>query len=152
MERYKEEIARTLRLTIAFIFVPSTFKRLAMITGAQMQIPAIALSGPNTIISRDTLFPPVTIENLNKYTFNIVPDRDVVPMIDDLAKNVQRISCLADSNNFIDCHTSLRSLCDILYTCGTGPRPALCDCALYYGYPEPEAIGNRTFTEACSSK
>lgn len=120
-----------------------------MITGAQTATPAIALSGPNTIITRATLDPPVTVENLNTYTFNIVPDRDVVPMIDDKAKNYQRISCKAASNNFVDCHTSLRSLCDILYTCGSGPRPVLCDCALFYGYPEPEPTGDRTFAEAC---
>eukprot|EP00522_Entomoneis_paludosa_P011926 CAMPEP_0172439516 /NCGR_PEP_ID=MMETSP1065-20121228/474_1 /TAXON_ID=265537 /ORGANISM="Amphiprora paludosa, Strain CCMP125" /LENGTH=969 /DNA_ID=CAMNT_0013188207 /DNA_START=79 /DNA_END=2988 /DNA_ORIENTATION=- len=122
---------------------------LAMITGAQTQTPAIGLSGPNTIITRKTLSPPVTLENLNKYTFNIIPDRDPVPMIDDPAKNVQHIACLAPSNNFIDCHTSIRSLCDIQYTCGSGPRPTMCDCALYYGYPEPESIGGRTFAEAC---
>jgi lipase ATG15 len=120
-----------------------------MITGAQTKTPAIGLSGPNTIITRATLHPPVTVESLNKYTFNIVPDRDVVPMIDDFAKNIQRINCLAATNNFVDCHTSVRSLCEIQYTCGSGIRPTLCDCALYYGYPEPEAIGSRTFAEAC---
>jgi len=122
-----------------------------MITGAQTKTPAIGLSGPNTIITRMTLHPPVSVENLNKYTFNIVPDRDVVPMIDDLATNVQRIRCLAASNNFIDCHTSVRSVCEIQYTCGSGPRPTICDCAMYYGYPEPEPTGDRTFAEACNT-
>ena len=134
------------------LHLPLLVVSLAMITGAQTETPAIALSGPNTMISRDTMLPPVSVENLNKYTFNIVPDRDVVPMIDDLAKNYQRIGCRAESNNFVDCHTSLRSLCDILYTCGSEPRPVLCDCALYYGYPEPEPIGSRTFAEACRDK
>ena len=120
-----------------------------MITGAQTQTPAIALSGPNTMISRKTMEPPVTVDQLNRYTFNVVPSRDVVPMIDDLAKNYQRIDCRADANNFIDCHTAVRSVCDILYTCGSGPRPVLCSCALQYGYPEPEPTGNRTFVEAC---
>ena len=122
-----------------------------MITGAQTHTPAIGLSGPNTIITRKTLYgeQPVTVDDLNKYTFNIIPDRDPVPMIDDPAKNIQRIACLADTNNFIDCHTSTRSLCDIQYTCGSGPRPTLCDCALYFGYPEPEQLGDRTFAEAC---
>ncbi|KAL7555879.1 hypothetical protein ACA910_019295 [Epithemia clementina (nom. ined.)] len=122
---------------------------LAMITGAQTHTPAIGLSGPNAIISRQTLFPPVTVEELNKYTFNIIPDRDPVPQIDDPAKNVQHISCLAAANNFVDCHTSLRSLCDIQYTCGSLHRPTLCECAMLYGYPEPDPTGNRTFAEAC---
>lgn len=120
-----------------------------MITGAQTKTPAIGLSGPNTVITRDTLNPPVLVENLDKYTFNIVPDRDPVPMIDDTSKNIQRIRCLAPSNNFIDCHTSVRSLCEIQYTCGSGSRPTLCDCALYYGYPEPKPTGDRSFAEAC---
>uniref|UniRef100_A0A7S3PDK4 Fungal lipase-type domain-containing protein n=1 Tax=Amphora coffeiformis TaxID=265554 RepID=A0A7S3PDK4_9STRA len=122
---------------------------LAMITGAQTQTPAVGLSGPNTIITRKTLFPPVTVENLDKYTFNIIPDRDPVPAIDDPAKNMQKIHCLAPANNFVDCHTSTRSLCEIQYTCGSGNRPTLCDCALYFGYPEPEPTGDRTFKEAC---
>ena len=91
------------------------------------------------------------VENLDKYTFNIIPDRDPVPAIDDPAKNFQKIHCLASPNNFVDCHTSTRSLCEIQYTCGSGNRPTLCDCALYFGYPEPEAIGDRTFAEACPS-
>lgn len=122
-----------------------------MITGAQTQTPAIGLSGPNTIITRRTLSPPVTVDNLNKYTFNIIPDRDPVPAIDDPAKNYQRIACLADPNNFVDCHTSTRSLCDILYTCGSHDRPVLCDCVAF-GYPEPEPTGDRTFAEACPPK
>lgn len=125
---------------------------LAMITGAQTHTPAIGLSGPNTIITRKTLTPPVTLDELNSYTFNIMPDRDPVAVIDDPAKNVQKIACTAASNNFVDCHTSTRSLCEIQYTCGSGPRPTLCDCAVQFGYPTPEAVGDRTFEEACGVK
>jgi len=134
---------------------------LAMITGAQTQTPAVGLSGPNTMITRSTLNPPgsVTVDNLNAYTFNIIPDRDPVPMFDDPATNTQKIACLADTNNFIDCHNAQRSLCDIMYTCGNGAgvgpqyisRPVLCQCVLDFGYPEPESTGNRTFAEACGS-
>jgi len=132
---------------------------LAMITGAQTQTPAIGLSGPNTMITRSTLNPPVTVDNLNAYTFNIIPDRDPVAKIDDPAKNTQKIACLADTNNFIDCHSAKRSLCEIMYTCGNGAgvgpqhisRPVLCQCVLDFGYPEPEPTGNRTFSEACGS-
>jgi len=120
-----------------------------MITGAQSKTPAVGLSGPNSIITRNALEPPVSVENLNYYTFNIIPDRDPVPRIDDPARNTQPIACLAPANNFVDCHTSTRSLCEIQYTCGSGSRPTLCDCALKYGYPEPEPTGDRTFAEAC---
>jgi hypothetical protein len=121
-----------------------------MITGAQMHMPAIGLSGPNTIIARKTLDPPVIMDELDKYTFNIKPDQDPVPMIDDTAKNIQRINCLAQSNNFVDCHTATQSLCEIQYTCGSGPRPTLCNCDAYYGYPEPELTGDQTFEDACA--
>jgi hypothetical protein len=40
-------------------------------------------------------------------------------------------------------------LCEIMHTCGTGIRPALCECVTVYGYPEPRPTGNRTFAEAC---
>lgn len=85
-----------------------------MITGAQTENPAVALSGPNTIITRNTWEPKVCIDALNKLTFNIIPDRDPVAAIDDPAKNYQRIACLAPTSNFVDCHTATRSLCDIL--------------------------------------
>ncbi|CAJ1969774.1 unnamed protein product [Cylindrotheca closterium] len=121
---------------------------LAMITGAQTETPAVALSGPNTIITRHTLEPEVSLDSLEKYTFNIIPDRDPVPAIDDPSKNYQRINCLAAPSRFADCHTATRSLCDILYTCGSGNRPVLCECVAF-GYPEPEPTGDRTFRTAC---
>lgn len=53
---------------------------LAMITGAQTQIPAVGLSGPNNMISRKTFHPEISEEALNKYTFNIVPDCELAVM------------------------------------------------------------------------
>lgn len=78
-----------------------------MITGAQTQTPAIGLSGPNTIITRKTLEPPVTVDNLNKYTFNIIPDRDPVPAIDDPANNYQRIACVSKQLGALFCLFSI---------------------------------------------
>lgn len=42
-----------------------------MITGAQTKITSVALSGPNNMITRRTFVPQLTVEDLNKYTFNI---------------------------------------------------------------------------------
>mmetsp|Transcript_13844 Transcript_13844/g.20424 ORF Transcript_13844/g.20424 Transcript_13844/m.20424 type:complete len:968 (+) Transcript_13844:160-3063(+) len=125
---------------------------LAIITGAQANIPAIALSGPNALIGRDTFEPPVSVEALNTMTFNIIPDRDIVPRFDDRAKLFQEINCLAGANDLIGCHNSLRSLCEIIYTCGTMGRPALCECHTLFGYPKPQASENatETFEEACA--
>ena len=50
---------------------------LAMISGAQQKVPAVALSGPNAVISRRTFRPSISKSDLEKYTFNIVPDRDI---------------------------------------------------------------------------
>lgn len=124
---------------------------LAMITAAQTSIPGVGLSGPNSMLSRTSFIPPVSIEDLNSKTFNIIPHRDVVPMIDDRAQNFQQIRCLTRQADVIGCHDSTRSLCEILYNCGTGPRPAICECVSLFDYPEPtpKAGTNRTFAEAC---
>ncbi len=101
---------------------------LAMISGAQSQVPAVALSGPNAVISRRTFSPPVSIQNLERYTFNIVPDRDVVPRLDDLSQNYQRIKCRSGLNDPLSCHFGRRSMCEVLLQCGSKGRPIPCHC------------------------
>lgn len=125
---------------------------LAIISGAQAGVPAVALSGPNAMISGRSFEPPVTPEQLNRYTFNVVPDLDLVARIDDLADQYQRIRCTAAKNAFIECHSSTRSLCEIIYTCGTGDRPAICECHTVYGYPKPITYGDRKFEDVCSER
>jgi lipase ATG15 len=124
---------------------------LSIITGAIAGVPAVALSGPNAMLSRKSFDPQVSAEQLNSKTFNIIPERDVVPMIDDPAQNYQSIRCEADFADFIGCHDSTRSLCEILYTCGNDNRPIPCECHTLYNYPQPvqTAASNRTFAEAC---
>ena len=119
---------------------------------AQTGIPAVALSGPNALISRRAFDPPVTIEQLDSLTFNIIPERDVVPMFDDVASLWQSIKCRAPKNDFVGCHDSLRSLCEIIFTCGTQGRPALCECVYDYGFPEPMPLDPNsgiTFAQSC---
>jgi len=77
---------------------------LAMISGAQQKVPAVALSGPNAVLSRRTFSPQFSKEDLEMYTFNIVPDRDMVPRLDDLSQNYQRINCRTGLNDPISCH------------------------------------------------
>jgi lipase ATG15 len=52
---------------------------LAIITGTQTGSPVVALSGPNALISRRTFDPPLHPDDINRLTFNIIPDRDPVP-------------------------------------------------------------------------
>lgn len=75
-------------------------------------------------------------------------------MIDDPAQNFQQIRCETAAADVIGCHTITRSLCEILYSCGTGNRPAICECVTKFGYPEPlpnpNVTNTRTFAEACN--
>ena len=122
---------------------------LALISGAQTGTAAVGISAPNSVLSRDTIDPPVTLEALNSLTLNIVPKRDIIPMVDDKADLYQIIECRAAATAFSDCHKRVRSLCEIMYSCGTGPRPAICMCAEEFRYPPPVQIGQRSFEEAC---
>lgn len=82
----------------------------------------------------------------------MISGRDVVPMIDDRAQNFQQIRCETEMADVVGCHTITRTLCEIIYSCGTQERPAICECVTKFGYPEPtpKAGTNRTFAEACN--
>lgn len=120
-----------------------------MISGAQTQVPSVAFSGPNSIISKRTFEPPITKEALDEFTFNVVPDRDLVPRIDDLAENYQRIKCRAAPNKFLNCHHAKRSLCEILFTCGSEGRPIPCYCVDTYGFDPPAGKNGANFADVC---
>ena len=120
-----------------------------MITGARTSVPSVALSGPNSRISRLSF--DVTEEDLNDYTFNIVPDRDPVPRIDDLSLNYQRIQCTSEANKLFGCHKPILAICEIMHNCGSEGRGFPCICVHEYGYPEPDIIdeAGETFLQAC---
>jgi lipase ATG15 len=42
---------------------------LSIITGAQAGVPAVALSGPNAMLSRLSFDPPISVEDLDSKTF-----------------------------------------------------------------------------------
>ena len=69
-----------------------------MITGAIAKVPSVGISGklpslplevsttliqnlqgPNSMLSRDTFTEPVSVQDLNTLTFNVVPDNDIIP-------------------------------------------------------------------------
>lgn len=123
---------------------------LALVTGAQTNSTAVGLSAPNTVLSRDSFTPPVDLLSLDRLTFNVIPDRDVVPMLDDRAASYQRIDCRTAANDFASCHQSKLSLCELIYRCGRGGRPMVCGCE-ELGYPEPVSTspGSQSYKEAC---
>jgi len=110
---------------------------LAIINGAQENVKSFALSGVNAMLTRKSLEPPVSVENLDKFTFNVIPERDLVPKLDGHSKNIQEIRCSADKSDIAACHDAQRSICEIMYSCGSGPRPVLCECYARFGYPPP---------------
>ena len=111
---------------------------MAIITGAQTKTNSVAISGPNAMLSRNTFIPrPLTVEELNTYTFNVVPAADPIPMFDDLARLYQNINCTAEKHDLFGCHDISRSICEIQYTCGSASRPVLCECVMDYSYPDP---------------
>ena len=48
---------------------------IALISGAQAHVKAIGLSAPNTVLGRDTVDPKLSLDDLQRWTFNIVPER-----------------------------------------------------------------------------
>jgi len=128
---------------------PSLGGGMAIIVGAQTEANAIAISGPNAVLNRHTLDPPVTLEDLNTKTLDVIPDRDIIANIGGLSRVFQRVECTAGMNSLLGCHSMWRSVCELSYSCGTVGLAVFCRCTNDFGYPKPERIGNRTFEEAC---
>lgn len=122
---------------------------LAIISAAQTGAPAVAISGPNAMLSRLTFDPPLSLDALNRFTINVIPNKDPVPMIDDVAMLYQKIKCTASPNRIFACHQIERTICELLVTCGSSGRPPFCKCVMDFSYPKPIQMGNRTFEEAC---
>jgi len=114
---------------------------LALISAVQANVPGIGVSAPNAMLSRRSFDPPLTVTSLDELTFNVVPHTDIVPQCDDLAQNYQQVRCLADTGTWwedaVSCHDSRRTLCELIFMCGTQNRPALCECHYEFGYPKP---------------
>ena len=68
-------------------------------------------------------------------------------MLDDPARLSQKIRCTAKLNESAGCHSSTRSLCELLYTCGSGSRPIPTSCFCELGYPIPNSYSGSDFNE-----
>ena len=126
---------------------------LSLITGAQAKIPAVGVSAPNARISGKSYDPPIDWHDINKYAFNIIPKHDIVPKLDDVADNWQQIGCNAELSKAAGfCHFGMRSICELMYTCGSGNRPVFCECVSAYGYPPPLSVNGTNFYESCEKE
>lgn len=107
----------------------------AMLVGAKLKLPAISFSGPNSLLSSIKF--GFSTENLNTFALNVVPQRDPIARVDDFALITQQIRCRIEHNepSYL-CHSIVRTICEIQFTCGSDKRPPINDC-LEYDYPEP---------------
>ncbi|GFH44029.1 hypothetical protein CTEN210_00503 [Chaetoceros tenuissimus] len=91
----------------------------------------------------------------DKYTFNVLPTGDIVPMIDDPSKRYEKIDCRLEDSGFLLCHMSLQTFCELNYVCGSKGRPVPCACAKEFGYAEPTRVSystnNASFEEVCEN-
>jgi lipase ATG15 len=110
---------------------------LAIISGAQTSSRTVSFSGPNAVLSRHQFDPELELDGLHEFVFNVIPDRDPIPMTDDPARLRQYIECTADVTDVVACHSINRSLCELLYKCGADGRPIPCACVHKYGYDAP---------------
>jgi len=124
---------------------------LAIITGAQTEANAIAISGLGANYIRHSIIPQVTQEQLDTRVFNFIPQRDIIARIGGRAMLYQEAQCSAPESSLFGCHSMWRSICELSYRCGSGNRPTFCRCVNNFGYPEPIQNGTRTFAEACPS-
>ena len=127
---------------------------LAMINGAQTGYPAIGISGVNARLTSRSL-PDVNTRNLDKLTFNVIPDRDLVPRLDDVSRNSQKIRCLANEADVAGCHMVSRTLCELLYICGSKGRPIPCECITDFCYTgvldeDDKKVDFKQLAEKCS--
>ena len=81
---------------------------LAIITGAQARVPAVAISGLGAELSRNTLKPPVSMDDIHKYVFNFIPDRDYIARIGGRPRQSQEAECTASYSNLFGCHSMWR--------------------------------------------
>ena len=81
---------------------------LAIITAAQTGAPAVAISGLGAELSRNTLVPRVTMDDINKYVFNFIPDRDYIARVGGRPRQHQEAECNATTSNLFGCHSMWR--------------------------------------------
>lgn len=79
---------------------------MAMITGTKAKIPAVAISGPSPVLPRHIL--NITMDDINKYAFNFIPDRDPIARFGGRVRNNQQGECYAPHWELIGCHSMWR--------------------------------------------
>ena len=81
---------------------------LATITGAQARIPAVSISGLGAEFSRNVLKPKVSMDDIHKYVFNFMPDRDYIARVGGRPRQHQEAECIATKSDLFGCHSMWR--------------------------------------------
>eukprot|EP01102_Stenamoeba_stenopodia_P020866 TRINITY_DN8278_c0_g1_i1.p1 TRINITY_DN8278_c0_g1~~TRINITY_DN8278_c0_g1_i1.p1 ORF type:complete len:750 (-),score=123.73 TRINITY_DN8278_c0_g1_i1:172-2421(-) len=93
------------------------------IVGDQLNIPMVGFSAPGITLSRNKY--DVTLQEMNRLNINIVPYRDIIPLIDQEEGLVQNIDCYA---SVYECHLLMTSTCTLLRTCGDRYLRGISNC------------------------
>ena len=82
---------------------------MAIISGAQAHVPAVGISGLGAEFIRNTVQPTITLEDINEYTFNFIPDRDIIARVGGRPRQHQEADCSAKfSESLNGCHSMFR--------------------------------------------
>jgi len=97
---------------------------IAQIVGARLEQTAFAFSAPGIFYTRRKV--GVSLQNIEKYTINIVPFKDPVTKIDKHGGLVQQIMCR--EKNPAECHSITLTMCELWRSCrpSTVAPPLVC--------------------------
>eukprot|EP01116_Phalansterium_solitarium_P024110 TRINITY_DN8724_c0_g1_i2.p1 TRINITY_DN8724_c0_g1~~TRINITY_DN8724_c0_g1_i2.p1 ORF type:complete len:1143 (-),score=457.05 TRINITY_DN8724_c0_g1_i2:156-3584(-) len=93
---------------------------LASIVAAKSEVRGISFSGPGIVETRKKL--QIPLKNINKYTVNVIPENDIVPMVGVQGGIIYHTSCFR--NGLDHCHMIQNTVCELIRKCG-GQRSAL---------------------------
>lgn len=91
---------------------------LAAAIGGMLNIPAVTFSAPGLTATSSILNPEPQLQTLRHNGVNVVPNGDLVPMVDKQSGQVLPIDCPFE--NPLACHQLFPTMCEILASCGDG--------------------------------
>mmetsp|Transcript_71072 Transcript_71072/g.184547 ORF Transcript_71072/g.184547 Transcript_71072/m.184547 type:complete len:202 (+) Transcript_71072:1308-1913(+) len=93
---------------------------IATVIGTDFDIQAVTFSAPGLKATSHILRRAPRYGRLVRKAVNVVPDRDVVPMVDEQAGTVLKTVCPFSKGNPSACHRLTVTLCELLASCGDG--------------------------------
>mmetsp|Transcript_55908 Transcript_55908/g.141571 ORF Transcript_55908/g.141571 Transcript_55908/m.141571 type:complete len:543 (-) Transcript_55908:9-1637(-) len=91
---------------------------IATAVGAIFDIPVVAFSAPGLKTTSAIMRPEPNGSRLVRKAINVVPDRDIVPKVDQQTGTI--LSTICPLKNPLDCHSLATTKCELLASCGDG--------------------------------